>query len=248
MHHDRICSRSFGQVYPQLRMVPRVLMRYWGGKLHRVLCTVTQGSHRESVYEDKVLRPDATVKIPNLIVWSQKGENSSPSICDWENKDVSYSMSSPWQAVVKGTSERVIEIIRSIHFGSKDRSHNLVYQPLRITLSLCVCGFSPRSLKTIPCGETIYQAFCLYTSSLLRCHRASPPYSIVPPSSSFSSSLQPPLTACLIVFVCVHCILNALSWELTICAVESQTDYFPCLESQYITTTICAHIVTITWT
>jgi len=29
MHHDRICSRSFGQVYPQLRMVPRVLMRYW---------------------------------------------------------------------------------------------------------------------------------------------------------------------------------------------------------------------------
>jgi len=123
--------------------------------------------------------------------------------------------------------------MRSILFGSKDRSHSLVYQPLRITLSFCVCGFSPRSLKTIPCGETIYQVFCLYTSSLLRCHRASPPYFIVPPSSSFSLSLQPPLTACLIVFVCVHCILNALSRELTFCAVESQTDYLPCLGSQY---------------
>ena len=55
--------------------------------------------------------------------------------------------------------------MRSILFGSKDRSHSLVYQPLRITLSFCVCGFSPRSLKTIPCGETIYQVFCLYTSS-----------------------------------------------------------------------------------
>ena len=82
-----------------------------------------QGSHRENVYEDKVLRPDAAVKIPNLIVWSRKGENSSPSICDWENKDAPYSTSLPGQAVVKGTSERVIEIIRSIHFGSKDRSH-----------------------------------------------------------------------------------------------------------------------------
>ena len=123
--------------------------------------------------------------------------------------------------------------MQSIHFGSKDRSHSLVYQPLRITLSLCVCGFSPRSLKTIPCGETIYQGFCLYTSSLLRCHRALPPYFIVPPSSSFLSSLQPPLTACLIVFVRVHCILNALPRELTICAVESQTDYLPCLGSQY---------------
>ena len=124
--------------------------------------------------------------------------------------------------------------MRSIHFGSKDRSHSFVYQPLRITLSLCVCGFSPRSLKTIPCGETIYQAFCLYTSSLHRCHRASPPYFIVPPSSSFSSSLQPPLTARLIVFVRVHCILNALSRELTISAVESQTDYLSCLERQYL--------------
>jgi len=51
--------------------------------------------------------------------------------------------------------------MRSIHLRSKDRSHSLVYQPLQITLSLCVCGFSPRSLKTIPCGETIYQVFCL---------------------------------------------------------------------------------------
>jgi len=232
MHHDRICSRSFGQVYPLLRMVRRVLMGYWLGRVHTVLCTVIQGSHRESVYEDKVLRPDATVKILNLIVWSRKGENSSPSICDWENKDVSYSTSLPWQAVVKGTSERVKEIMRSIHFGSKDRSHSLVYQPLRITLSLCVCGFSPRSSKTIHCEETIYQAFCLYTSSLLRCHRTLPPYVIVPPTSSFSSLLQPPLTACLIVFVRVHCILNALSWELTICAVKPQTDYHSCLESQ----------------
>ena len=41
------------------------------------------------------------------------------------------------------------------------------------------------------------------------------------------------MTACLIVFVRVHCILNALSRELTICAVESQTDYLPCLGSQY---------------
>ena len=123
--------------------------------------------------------------------------------------------------------------MRLIHFGSKDRSHSLVYQPLRITLSLCVCGFSPRSLKTIPCGEAIYQAFCLYTSSLLRCHRASPPYFIIPVSLLFLLSLQPPLTACLIVFVRLHCILNALSWELTICAVESQTDYLPCLGSQY---------------
>jgi hypothetical protein len=36
----------------------------------------------------------------------------------------------------------------------------------------------------------------------------------------------------LIVFVRVHCILNALSRELTICAVESQTDYLPCLGNQ----------------
>ena len=132
---------------------------------------------------------------------------------------------------MKGTSESH-RIIRSIHFGSKDRSHSLVYQPLRITLSPCVYGFSHRSFKTIPCGETIYQAFCLYTSSLLPCHRASPPYFIVPPSSSFSLSLQPPLTACLIVFIRVHCILNALSRELTICAVEPQTNYLSCLEIQ----------------
>jgi len=55
---------------------------------------------------------------------------------------------------------------------------SLQWERLEGLSSIC----SPRSLKTIPCGETIYQAFCLYTSSLLRCHCASPPYFIVPPS------------------------------------------------------------------
>ena len=123
-------------------------------------------------------------------------------------------------------------IMRSIHFWIKGSLSQFSLSTItNHFVSLRLRVFT-RSLKTIPCGETIYQAFCLYTCSLLRCHRASPPYFIVPPSSLFSSSLQSPLTACLIVFVRVHCILNALSREHTMCAVESQTDYLPCLESQ----------------
>jgi len=230
MQLDRICSRSFGQVYPQLRMVPRVLMRYWGGKVHIVLCMVIQGSHRESVYQDGITtrRDGQDTKI--LLYGHEKGRIAPPVSVIGKTKMCLF-----FELTVTSSSERhkweSNRIMRSIHFGSKDRSHSLVYQPLRITLSLCLCGLSPRSLKTIPCGETIYQAFCLYTSSLLRCHRASPPYFIVPPLSSFSPLLQPPLTACLIVFVRVQCILNALSRELTICAVESQTNYLSCLES-----------------
>ena len=45
------------------------------GKVHIVLCTVTQGSHRESVYEDKVLRPDATFKITkSYFMVTKRGE------------------------------------------------------------------------------------------------------------------------------------------------------------------------------
>jgi len=59
-------------------MVPRVLMRYCGDKVHIVLCTVTQGSHRESVYEDGITtrRDGQDTKI--LLYGHEKGRIAPP--------------------------------------------------------------------------------------------------------------------------------------------------------------------------